>query len=290
MKLLLEQNIERRMMSVNEQPSLIRKRSQRRETNRAKGRRNRIVELTQSNGAVRSSELSAFFDVSVVTIRQDLSVLVKRGVLARTYGGAVAVDVQKKDTAFQYRQARNAEQKQQIGAFAAGLVKPGETILLDAGTTTIEIAKRLPENADITVVTCAVNVALEAVQRQGVNVILCGGILNPRTLAVTGHHVDRALEELHADRLFLATYALNLEKGLCERNFQGACVKRALINAAREVNVVCDSTKFSCVAPIVTAQLGVINRVITDAGISDEDYEKLLHRGIVVERTAKLEH
>jgi DeoR/GlpR family transcriptional regulator of sugar metabolism len=275
-------------MSIAEQPSA-KKRSPRRETNRARARRNRIVELAQSNGVVRSSELSAFFDVSVVTIRQDLSVLVKRGVLARTYGGAVAVDVQKKDTAFQYRQARNAEQKQQIGAFAAGLVKPGETILLDAGTTTIEIAKRLPENADITVVTCAVNVALEAVQRQGVNVILCGGILNPRTLAVTGHHVDRTLEELHADKLFLATYAIDVEKGLRERNFQGAYIKRALIKASREVNVVCDFTKFSCVAPIVTAQLGVIKRVITDSGVSDEDFEKLTHRGIIVERAVTSE-
>jgi DeoR family transcriptional regulator of aga operon len=271
-------------MSIADQPSNVRKRSQRRETNRAKTRRSRIVDLAKSNGAVRSSELSAFFDVSVVTIRQDLGVLVKRGLLARTYGGAVAVDAQKSDTAFQVRQAHNAEQKQQIGEFAASLVQPGETILVDAGTTTIEIAKRLPENVDVTVVTCAVNVALEAVQRQGVNVILCGGILNAKTLAVTGHHVERTLAELHADRLFLATYAVNLEKGLCERNFQGASLKRALIHSAREVNVVCDSTKFSCVAPIVTAPLSAVHRIITDSGITGEDFEKLTQRGISVER------
>jgi DeoR/GlpR family transcriptional regulator of sugar metabolism len=276
-------------MSIAEEPAASQKRAKRRESGRAKARRTRIVELAQLNGAVRSSELSAFFNVSVVTIRQDLSVLVKRGLLARTYGGAVALEAQKKDTAFQYRQAQHAEQKQQIGALAASLIQAGETVLLDAGTTTIEIARRIPENSDVTVVTCAVNVALEAIQRQGVNVILCGGILNPRTLAVAGHHVERVLEELHADKLFLATYALNLEKGLCERNFQGASLKRALINAAREVVVVCDSSKFNCMAPVVTAQLATVNRVITDSGISDADYEKLLHRGVAVDRAGTVE-
>ena len=84
--------------------------------------------------------------------------------------------------------------KQRIGARAASIIKPGETILLDAGSTTIEIAKQLPENADLTVVTCAINVAMEAVKRVGVSVVLCGGALNPRTLSVSGPYVDQALE------------------------------------------------------------------------------------------------
>src|SRR5207245_5318371 len=123
----------------------------------------------------------------------------------------------------------------------------------DAGPTTIEIAKRLPENAEITVVTCALNVALEAGARAGTTVIVCGGVLNPRTLSVVGHHVDGILAELNAHRLFLATYGVDLAKGLTDRNVASAQTKRALIAAAREVVLVCDSSKIGEVAPITVA-------------------------------------
>jgi DeoR/GlpR family transcriptional regulator of sugar metabolism len=230
-------------------------------------RRERIIELIREKRYVRNSELSSMFGVSIVTIRQDLESLEELGLVRKTYGGAVLETDTSLDTAFAARANLYREEKRRIGAAAAKLIGAGETILLDAGTTTIEIAKRLPENAEVTVVTCSLNCALEAGARAGVHVTLCGGTLNPRTLSVTGHQAERVLAEVNAHRLFLATYGVDLAKGLTDRNFASAQTKRALIGAAREVVLVCDSSKFSEVDPIAVAPLDAVHHVITDKGI-----------------------
>src|SRR3954452_17512592 len=119
---------------------------------RTTARRDRIMQVAKSKGFVRSSELSDMFGVSTVTIRQDLDFLGNQGLLKKTYGGAIAHGEPTLDSEFAQRANVNADQKQRIGERAASIIQPGETILLDAGSTTIEIAKRLPENADLTVV------------------------------------------------------------------------------------------------------------------------------------------
>jgi DeoR family transcriptional regulator of aga operon len=237
---------------------------------RTSARRDGIMQLAKSKGFVRSSELSDIFGVSTVTIRQDLDFLGNQGLLQKTYGGAIANGEPTLDSEFSQRAMDHADQKQKIGARAASIIKPGETILLDAGSTTIEIAKRLPENADLTVVTCAINVAMEAVKRVGVSVVLCGGALNSRTLSVSGPYVDQALEYFHADRLFLATYSVSIDKGLGERNFSGAQTKRSLLQSAQQITLVCDSSKFGATSPVVIASLDVVQRVITDGGVPQE--------------------
>lgn len=233
-------------------------------------RRESIARLIRENGFIRNSELSDKLGVSVVTIRQDVDALSAQGLIQKTYGGAVLPPDVTLDSSFDSRAHEHAEAKRRIGAAAAKLVRPGETILLDAGSTTIEIARRLPENADITVVTCALNIALEASAKSGVGVVLCGGKVNPRTLSVTGHQVERELANLCADRLFLATYGLDKKKGLAERNFDAAQTKRALISAAREIVLVCDASKFGEAGPVLISPVNVIHRVITDEGAPKE--------------------
>jgi DeoR/GlpR family transcriptional regulator of sugar metabolism len=230
-------------------------------------RQEQIAAQLREHGFVRNSELSDLLGVSIVTVRQDIEALQNRGVARKTFGGAVLKGESGLDSAFAQRVAQYREEKRRIGAAAAQLVQPGETILLDAGSTTIEMARRLPEHADITVVTCALNVALEAGTRAGVHVVVCGGELNPRTMSVVGPEVERMLGEVHADRLFLATYGVDLVKGLAERNFAGVQVKRALIAAARQVVLICDSSKFGTCAPVRFAPVNVLHRVITDPGI-----------------------
>jgi len=250
---------------------------------RTSARRDRVIQLAKSKGFVRSSELSDIFGVSTVTIRQDLDFLGNQGLLKKTYGGAIAAGEPTLDTEFSQRAMDHAGEKRRIGARAASIIKPGETILLDAGSTTIEIAKCLPEHADLTVVTCAINVAMEAVKRTGVNVVLCGGALNPRTLSVSGTYVDQALQDFHADRLFLATYSVNIEKGLGERNFSGAQTKRSLLGAAQQITLVCDSSKFGATSPVVIAPLDVVQQVITDSGIPQEYSEFFAGRQVEVD-------
>lgn len=236
----------------------------------ASKRRESIARLIRENGFARNSELSSRLGVSVVTIRQDVEALCAEGVVHKTYGGAVRQSENELDSAFDVRSTQNADEKRRIGAAAAKLIGHGETILLDAGSTSLEIARRLPLNADITVVTCALNIAMECGNKPGVTVIVCGGTLNPRTLSVSGHQVERELADICADRFFLATYGVDMLKGLAERNFVFGQTKKAQIRAAREVVLVCDSSKFGEVGPVLIAPITTINRVVTDTGIPTE--------------------
>jgi DeoR family transcriptional regulator of aga operon len=246
-------------------------------------RQGRIIELLRENGFVRNSELSSLLGVSTVTIRQDVETLQSLGVVRKMFGGAVLQAEGVPDSVFAQRAQVHREEKQRIGAAAARLIQPGETILLDAGTTTVEIAKRLPEHADLTVLTAALNVALEAGARAGVSVIVCGGDLNPRTLSAVGYHVEHMLRDVNADRLFLATYAVDLNRGLAERNFAGAQIKRKLIAAARQVMLVCDSSKFGETAPVLFAPLDLVHYVVTDQGITDQVRDFFQEKQIPVE-------
>src|SRR6185312_408102 len=135
-----------------------------------------ILDLVRERGFVRTTELAEAFGVSSVTIRQAVETLQERGLLHKTHGGAAALPGTTPDSAFALRAVEQRDQKQRIGAAAAALIQPGETVLLDAGTTTIEVARSLPENQDLTVVTCALNAALEAGSKPGVEVVLCGGL------------------------------------------------------------------------------------------------------------------
>jgi DeoR/GlpR family transcriptional regulator of sugar metabolism len=226
--------------------------------------------MVRETGFVRNSELSSRFGVSTVTIRQDIDRLSSMGLVQRTYGGAVLQVELGQDTSFDLRSAEHVAAKRRIGAAAARSIRPGETILLDSGSTTMEVARQLPENADITVVTPALNIALEAGAKPGVTVIVCGGRLNPRTLSTAGQETTRQLSTMFADRLFLATYGVDLDKGLAERSFEIAETKRALIGSAREITLVCDSSKFGFAGPVLISPLSVVRRIVTDDGIPPE--------------------
>ncbi|MBI4585852.1 MAG: DeoR/GlpR transcriptional regulator [Planctomycetes bacterium] len=232
-------------------------------------RQERITELVREKGFIRNSELSGLLGVSEVTIRQDLKTLESNGVVRKTFGGAVIDSKSLIDSPFLQRATIHQEEKQRIGAAAVNLIKPGETIILDAGTTTIEIAKRLPQNYDLTVVTCAVNIALEASAKAGVTIIQCGGEFNSRIMSVVGHEAERMLQEVHAHKLFIGTYGVDFTKGLTDRNFASAQVKRTMINSTREVILVCDSSKFGEIAPVWVSSLDVVHRIITDKNIPE---------------------
>ena len=221
--------------------------------------------------------------MSTVTIRQDIDALSARGLVQRTYGGAAFNREGRLDSTFAARSSLHAEAKRRIGGAAARSVAPGETIILDSGSTTIEIARQLPEDCDITVVTCAMNVALEAAAKRGVTVIVCGGRLNARTLSTADHQTERQLGEIFADRLFLATCGVHFEKGLAERSFEIAQTKRAMIAAARETTLVCDSSKFDSAGPVLISPLRAVKRIITDNGVPPVQLERLRAQDIEVE-------
>jgi DeoR family transcriptional regulator of aga operon len=245
-------------------------------------RRASIADIARKTGFVRNSDLSERFGVSTVTIRQDIDVLSSQGVVHRTFGGAMFAAEGMPDTSFQVRSAEHRAAKARIGAAAASMILPGETILLDSGTTTMEIARRLPENADITLVTCALDIALEAGAKSGVTVIVCGGRLNPRTLSTADGETGKQLSQVFADRLFLGTYGIHPEKGLAERNHDVAQAKRALIAAARDVTLVCDASKFTATGPVIVAPITIAARVVTDTDLAPEQRNWLVDRGLAI--------
>src|SRR6185369_12589266 len=155
---------------------------------------------------------------SEATIRNDLKELDRSGLLRRAHGGTIRVDRVGADPSLQIKAGIRAEQKRRIGAAAAALVEDGDSIILDSGTTTQQVARHLKGKRDVKVITNALNVAAELAAATGVQVILLGGLVRPNSLSVVGHFAQDMLAQLSADKLFLAVDAFDLELGLSTPN------------------------------------------------------------------------
>jgi DeoR/GlpR family transcriptional regulator of sugar metabolism len=239
----------------------------------AAARRGRIAELVMQKGAVHISELTQLYGVSEVTIRHDLDVLASQGMVIRERGGALANVQTTLVKAFEQRSAVNPDAKRRIGQCAAQLVKPGDTIIMDAGTTVMEMARNLRDVAPLTVITNALNVASQVGVLPGCHVILTGGSLSIETISTVGPLAERDFSELIVGKLFLGAHTVDLEVGIVDTSIEVTRVKRAMIQAAREVILLVDSSKwathrreaFARVAP-----LSAVHQIITDSGIPDD--------------------
>jgi DeoR/GlpR family transcriptional regulator of sugar metabolism len=238
-------------------------------------RRRKIVEMLSAKGVVRVADLVKHFGVSDVTVRNDLEALAKEGILVRDHGGAVAQTYTSLSVAFNQRAMLNLEAKQRIGEAAAKKVFAGETVILDAGTTLMEMAKRLP-SVSLTVVTNSLNIATEVGSGPGVHVMLAGGSLSNETISTIGPLAERDLRELLVDKLFLGIQAFDPDAGLSDVSIEVARVK--------EVILLADSSKYPTRAIARVAPLAEIDCLITDIGFPDEAARQLSARGIQVQR------
>ena len=248
-------------------------------------RRARIAELVAQQGAVYVNELSRTFGVSEVTIRSDLDLMAKQGLVVRDRGGAIANTKTNLATVFEQRATLNLEAKQRIGRAAAGLVAPGETIIMDAGTTLMEMAKSLENVAPLTVVTNALNVATQVGIVPGVNVILIGGSLSRETISTVGTIAERDLSDLLAQKVFLGTHALDPEEGAVDVAIELAGVKRAMIRASRQVILLADSSKWGRSGNVAFAKVvpfAGIDTVVSDTNLSEAARATLVQHGIEI--------
>ncbi len=230
-------------------------------------RRNQILELVQSEGAAHVTELARKFGVSTVTIRNDLSSLQKTGALLRDRGGAIASPVSRQVNSLpglKERSALNLEAKQRIGKAAAALVQPGDTIILDAGTTVVEMVPHLAGLTPLTVVTNALNVALTISSETDAQVIFLGGTLSREASSTVGPLAEQTLANLAVQKVFLGTQALDLASGLTDTTLEIAQVKRAMINSGKQVILLADSSKWDQTGFIKVASLVGIDTLITD--------------------------
>jgi DeoR family transcriptional regulator, aga operon transcriptional repressor len=247
-------------------------------------RRRQISDLITAQGVVRVGELVKLFGVSDVTIRNDLEALAHEGILVRDHGGAVGRIHTSLSVAFNQRAMLSLDFKQRIGEAAAKMVSAGETIILDAGTTLMEMAKRLPAVSPLTVITNGLNIATEIGSRPGVHVMLAGGSLSTETISTVGPLAERDLRELLADKLFLGIQAFDPKVGLSDVSVEVARVKAAMVTAANYVVLLADSTKYPTRAFARVAELTEIDCLITDVGFPEEAARQLTAKGIEVQR------
>tara|TARA_R110002096_G_scaffold13376_3_gene47439 strand:+ start:5951 stop:6760 length:810 start_codon:yes stop_codon:yes gene_type:complete len=243
-------------------------------------RRRRILEWIQEEGAARVRDLAAAFQVSEATIRQDLERLETEGLITREHGGAFLNPVSPQVGAMTLHHQENMDKKARIGALAASLVKNNETIILDAGTTTTEVAMRLTGRKNLTVITNALNIGIVLGSVPGFAVHMPGGQFKAPTLSLSGDKCVEYFRSIFAGKLFLATAGVSLDTGLTYPSFADLELKEAMIKAASHVYLVADSTKINKLSFTRLGALDVIHTFITDDGISDADAKAFENRGI----------
>jgi len=234
----------------------------------------KIVDLVNERKSIRVSELSELCDVTEETIRRDLDKLEAEGKLARTHGGAVSLTESQKEVPYYEREVVHKEEKRRIAEEAVKLVRPKDRILLDASSTAWYMARLIPD-IPLTVLTNSIKVALELSGKEKVHVISTGGILSPGSLSYVGPLAERSLELYHVDRLFLSCKGAHLERGLSESNELQALIKRRMIDAADEVVLLADFSKFGVQAFTHVAGWDRVARVVTDGATSPETVDKL---------------
>jgi DeoR family fructose operon transcriptional repressor len=223
------------------------------------------------------------FKVSPASIRRDLQSMEEAGLLQRTHGGAVSSLPAAAEASLPQKESRFSAEKAAIARLALGFIENGDTIMLDAGTTTLQIARQLKQRKEsgIKVVTNSLGVAAE-LAASDLEVVVTGGTLRARTLALVGPIATATMASLHVDKLFLAATALDLNKGVTSPNLTEAQAKRAMIEAAAEVILVTDHSKFGRVAFAHVCSLDQIQRVVTDAAAPGEFVDELRKRGVHV--------
>jgi DeoR family transcriptional regulator of aga operon len=247
-------------------------------------RRARILDEIDSKGQVSVAELSRTLKVSEVTIRNDLAQLERQNMLIRARGGAIKIKLRNigVDSPLSDKMKENFREKQLIGQAAAKLVSDGDTIILDSGTTTAEIAKNLGQYRDLTIITNALNVANILAENFDFNVFMPGGFLRKKSLSLVGSIAEEIFNRYYCDKLFLGVDGIDVKHGLSTPNVEEAHVNSIMIDIAKKVIVVTDSSKFFRRRFALIAPLSKIHTLVTDSGITDHDKLMLEQAGIEV--------
>lgn len=241
-----------------------------------------ILEMLEEKGQVDVTSLSKELMVSEVTVRNDLKRLEQKNALIRARGGAMKIDRVGTDFAISDKNKQNYEQKKRIGKAAAALIEEGDTIILDSGTTTMEITKNLSALSELTVITNALNIADQLAEHPKANVIVPGGFLRKNSLSLIGSTAEESFKNYFCDKLFLAVDGLSVVYGLSTPNVEEAHLNRVMISISKQVIVVADSSKFLKRSFAFMAPITAIDILITDDGIPVEDQKKLESAGVKV--------
>jgi DeoR/GlpR family transcriptional regulator of sugar metabolism len=240
-------------------------------------RQTKILEEVARAGAVRVGDLALMLGVSDMTVRRDLDALARQGLISKIHGGATSIDVRSTDEpGFELKSARAPLEKRAIAYQASTLVQPGTAIALTAGTTTWTLAHHLRNIPDLTVLTNSVRIAsvLHERERPDLTVILIGGVRTPSD-ALVGPVAVEAIRSLHVDAAFMGVHGFDARAGLTTPNLMEAETNRAFVDAARQLVVVADHTKWGVVGLSEIAPLAAVDVLVTDERLPDDARREL---------------
>lgn len=239
-----------------------------------KERRELILELLKENEKIEIEQLADKLGCSAMTIRRDLNQLENEEMVIRTHGGAVLNKPLIVETSFRVKEGKQHFEKMLIAKKALTIIEDQSTILLDSGTTTLEIAKLIKDKKNLTVVTNDIKIAAELMDSE-VKVIVAGGELQNSVGALFGPVTEQILRNLHVDLCFLGTHAVHLKAGITATTFEKAFAKKLMIDSAETTWLVADSSKFQQKSLTKVCDLTRIDGIITDHGIPDEYQQQL---------------
>lgn len=233
-------------------------------------RRNQILEKLQEEKKVVVGELSQFYEVSEETIRRDLEKLEKDGYAIKSYGGAVLKEDTSIELPLNLRKRRNVSGKQKIAALMKELVNDDESLILDASSTSVFIARALKEKKKLSVITNSIEIIMELFDAGDWNVLSTGGIAKEGTFALVGPQTDRMLKGYHVDKAVISCKSLSAEYGFSDSDEMHAANKKTMLESAAERILVVDSTKFDQRAFAQIGELSDLTKVVTDQKPDDK--------------------
>lgn len=247
-------------------------------------RQQQIFDLIRIRRSVYVTELSQQLGISLSTVRRDLSELEEQGLVKRVHGGAILrVQVQEEnEPALLLRADQNPEAKQRIAEAASALINDGDTIILTAGSTVDAMIPYLVDKKNLTVITNVINIAYRLTAYPHVNVIVLGGWLRHSEFSLLGHLTQHAIKDLYAQKIFHGTYGLEMDYGLTGMYMQEVETDRLLINAAEQLIVVADKSKFNHTGQVRIVPMAQIHTLVTDTDAPEPYVTALRAQGIRV--------
>ncbi len=245
-------------------------------------RHDQILQFLDIEGRLMVSDLACRLDVSEMTIRRDFEVLEQAGMLSRIHGGAVPCASRSYEPPFAIRLGRNLEAKQRIGRAAAGLLRDGETVILDAGTTTLEVARALRGRNNLRVMALSLHIADILVDEVGITTMLSGGVARPGERSFIGSLAEQTFRELSFDTVFLTVGGIDAGVGLTEYNLDDAAIKRAACVSARRRIAVADGSKIGLTAFVRICAIDALDILITDFTAPDDVLDQFRKAGVTV--------
>lgn len=244
-------------------------------------RRKYSFEFVNDRGHVSVAELSDQFGVSEVTIRKDLQYLEERNLLLRTHGGAMRLDFVVNEQSLEEKGQKYQEQKARIGRAAAALVKDGDSLILDAGTTVLQVVRHLRGKRRLTILTSSIMIASEVLRVLDAQLIMLGGPVRSNSAAVVGNYAEQMVRDHSFQKLFLAADGFDVERGLTTTDSLEAHLNRVMIASAMQTIAVFDSSKFGHRGLCTICGVESIDTIVTDA-MSENVRRRLQERGVTV--------